>query len=297
MSVHRLLNRILCDEERANHIEASLNVHLQNNVKNVGRIQDDFSRVVEKINTCDDRVDVHQQRHVDQESFNRAILERMQEMEATIEGQAERIVSLEEEVATLRWRKACVCGEEGKQPVIATGSGEDESLELEYAEEEEGGGLGSSYHSPIVAQEEVPLLVFGKVLPGDTQSLPVKVQETCGCPVPAFIRIEDDVEMVAAPRENNTPIPVWVNELPSSSVRTPRASRGQCVLRVLLVVSAYSACFSWQVQGLLPLIYSSCQLSRYATWVSSLSIAPRVLHGSRSPIPMHKRTPCRRTPS
>ena len=65
---------------------------------------------------------MHQQRHVDQELFNYAILERMQEMEATIEGQTERIVSLEEEVATLRWRKACTCGEEGKRIVIATGS-------------------------------------------------------------------------------------------------------------------------------------------------------------------------------
>ena len=140
MSTNRLLNRIFRDEERADRIEANLNVHLQSYAKNVGRIQDDFSRVVEKINTCDDRVDVHQQRHVDQESFDHAILERMQEMEATIEGQTERIVSLEEGVATLRWRKACTYGEEGKKMVIATGSGEDESSELEYAEEGERDG-------------------------------------------------------------------------------------------------------------------------------------------------------------
>ena len=212
------MNHILRDEERADRIEANLNVHLQSYAKSVGRIQDDFSRVVEKINTCDDRVDVHQQRHVDQESFNRAILERMQEMEATIEGQTERIVSLEEEVATLRWRKECKCSE----MVIATGSGEGESSELEYAEEEEGDDSGLSYHSPMVAQEEVPLLVFGEVLPGDTQSLPVEVQETCGCPVPAIIRIEDDVEMVAVPRENHTPIPVPLRH----TVCNPHASRG-----------------------------------------------------------------------
>ena len=147
----------------------------------------------------------------------------MQEMEATIEGQTERIVLLEEEVATLRWRKECKCSE----TVIATGSGEGESSELEYAEEEEEDGSGSSYHSPTVAQEEVPLLVFGEVLPGDTQSLPVEVQETCGCPVPAVIRIEDDVETVAALRENNTPIPVRVDELPSFPVRTQHAACGQ----------------------------------------------------------------------
>ena len=130
--------------------------------KNVGKIQDDFSQVIEKINTCDNRVDVHQQRHVDQESFNRAILERMQEMEAMIEGQAERIISLEEEVVSFRWRKECKCS----KTVIATGSGEGEELELEYVEEV--ASSGSSYHSPTVAQEEVPLLVFGEVLPGDS---------------------------------------------------------------------------------------------------------------------------------
>ena len=73
-----------------------------------------------------------------------------------------------------------------------------------------------------LAQGEVPLLVFGEVLPGDTQSLPVEVQETCGCLVPAVIMIEDDVKMVAAPRENHTPIPVP----PRHTVRTPHASRG-----------------------------------------------------------------------
>ena len=210
------MNRILRDEERADRVEANLNVHLQNYAKNVGRIQDDFKRVVEKINTCDDRVDVHQRTLSNQESFNRAILERMQEMEATIEGQTERIVSLEEEVATLRWKKECMCNE----LVIATGSGEEEESELEYVEEV--ASSSSSYHSPTVTQEEVPLLVFGEVLPGDSQSLPVKVQETCGCPIPAVIRIEDDVEMVTAPMENTTPVPVP----PRHTVRTQRASRG-----------------------------------------------------------------------
>ena len=107
-----------------------------------------------------------------------------------------------------------------KQPFPPV-SGEGESSELEYAEEERDDS-GSSYHSPTVAQEEVPLLVFGEVLPGDTQSLPVEVQETCGCLVPAVIRIRNDVEMVAAPRENHTPIPVLLRH----TVHNPRASRG-----------------------------------------------------------------------
>ena len=169
------------------------------------------------------RSNVHQQRHVDQESFNCAILERMQEMEVTIEGQAERIVSLEEEMATQRWKKAYTCGEEEKETVIVTGSGKEESSELEYADEGEGVSSDSSYQSPIVAQE-APLLVFGEVLPGDSQTLLADVQETCGYLVPAIVRIEDNVKMVAAPRENNTPILVWVDEFPMFAVGGQHAS-------------------------------------------------------------------------
>ena len=73
--------------------------------------------------------------------------------------------------------------------------------------------------------QEAPLLVFGEVLPGDSQAMPADVRETCGCPVPSTVRIEDDVEMVAAPQENNTPIPVWVDELPMFAVGGQRASR------------------------------------------------------------------------
>ena len=124
-------------------------------------------------------------------------------MEAKTEAQEERIVALEEEVATLRWKKACSCGEEGKETVIATGSGEDDASELEYVEEEEVSS-GSSYHSPIVASE-APLLVFGSPAEGPA---PILLPSSCACPVPAVIHIEDDVEMTAVPRENNTPIPV-----------------------------------------------------------------------------------------
>ena len=108
--------------------------------------------------------------------------------------------------------------------MITTGSGEEELSELEYAEEGEEVSSDLSYQSLIVAQE-APLLVFGEVLPGDSQTLLTEVQETCGCPVPAIIRIKDDVEMVAVPRENNTPIPVWVDEFPMFTVGGQCASR------------------------------------------------------------------------
>ena len=54
-------------------------------------------------------------------------MERMQEMETKMEEQTERIVSLKEEVATLCWRKACMCGErKGKGFTIASGSRDQE---------------------------------------------------------------------------------------------------------------------------------------------------------------------------
>ena len=99
-------------------------------------------------------------------------------MEIKIEGQTERIVLLEEEISTLRWKKACMCGEgKGKGVAIASSSrDQEERSELEYAEEE-GSSSGMSYHVLPVAPEET-LLVFGSPI---SQTLPRKVQETCGC--------------------------------------------------------------------------------------------------------------------
>ena len=77
-------------------------------------------------------------------------------MEMKMEGQMERIVLLEEEVAMLRWKKACTCGE-GKEKgvaVISTFGDQEDQSELEYAEEEEGSSSGASYHVPLVAPEE-----------------------------------------------------------------------------------------------------------------------------------------------
>ena len=109
-----------------------------------------------------------------------------------------------------------------KETVIATGSGEDDASELEYVEEEEVSS-DSSYHSPIVASE-VPLFVFGS--PAETPA-PILLPLSCACPVPAVIHLEDDVEMTAVPRENNTLIPVQVERPPRYTVGIQRASRGR----------------------------------------------------------------------
>ena len=118
--------------------------------------------------------------------------------------------------ATLRWKKACTCGEgKGKGvAVISTSGDQEDQSELEYAEEEEGSSSGTSYHIPLVAPEET-LLVFGSPV---SQTLPSEVQETCGCPVPTVITIEDNVEMTVVPRENKEVIPVWVERPPTYAV-------------------------------------------------------------------------------
>ena len=84
-------------------MEVSLNVHLQYYAKNVGNIQNDFKRVVKKINHCEDNIGVLQQGQTNQETFNRAILERMREMETKMEEQTERIILLEEGLHV--WRR------------------------------------------------------------------------------------------------------------------------------------------------------------------------------------------------
>ena len=46
-------------------MEASLNVHLQYYTKNVGNIQNNFKRVIEKIDHCEDNIGVLQQGQTD----------------------------------------------------------------------------------------------------------------------------------------------------------------------------------------------------------------------------------------
>ena len=101
-----------------------------------------------------------------------------------------------------------MCGE-GKEKGIAIASvsrDQEGQSKLEYTEEKEGSSSSTSYHALLVAPEEL-LLVFGSLVP---HTLPSKVWETCGCPVPAVVTIQDDVEMTMVPRENEEAIPVQV---------------------------------------------------------------------------------------
>ena len=221
--IGRLLNRILTEEERRTRLEAHTNVHIQSYVKKMREVDADLTELDARGDRHRNKLGAIGRKLSRQEEFNRRVEQRMEEMETMMEAQGERIIALEEEVAVLRTRKACKCGERN---VAASGSGSQEDpieLEgegLEYAEEE-GSGSNQSYHTPPRVEEA--LLVFGSPV---SQSLPTEVSETCGCPVPSVIRIEDDVEMVAVPRENEEPLPVCMEEPPRYNVGSQRASRG-----------------------------------------------------------------------
>ena len=146
-------------------------------------------------------------------------------MEAKTNTQEERIVLLEEELATLQWKKACICRED-KETIITSGSrSQEEPFKLEYANKEVKSSLDSSYHSPTVAQDE-PLLIFSSPA---VKEVPILLLTPCACLVLAVVYIEDDMEMTAVPRENERPIPVQVERPPRYTVGVQRSSHGRPV--------------------------------------------------------------------
>ena len=193
----------------------------------MGMIQGDFKRVIEKIYPCEDGIAALQQGQKDQEKFSHVIFKRMQEMEAKADVQEERIVLLEEELATLWWKNACTCGEEKKEEATVTsGSGsQEEPFELEYADREEGSNLDSSYHLPMVAQDE-PLLIFGSPA---IEEVPILLLSFCACLVPAIVYIRDGIEIAVVPRENESLVSVQVERLPRCTVDIQHLSHGQPV--------------------------------------------------------------------
>ena len=144
---------------------------------------------------------------------------KMLDLEGTIEGQANHIMELEEEVTILRSKKECKCGGVAGS-MSGSGSAED-PINLEYADEEDLSS-GGSYHTPPRVEEE-PLQVIRSPI---SQHLPEDVQTTCGCPALNIFRIEDGVELVAVPQENERPIPVHIEELPRYNVGVQCASCG-----------------------------------------------------------------------
>ena len=120
-----------------------------------------------------------------------------------------KTMGLEEEVADLRTRKPCRCGE---VEVSKSGSGSQEdplTLDLEYAGEEEELNWGLSYHTSPVAQDLLLHIFSSPVF----QVLPDVPEVSCACLVPAIIRIKDGVEITTIPRENKELVSVQVERL------------------------------------------------------------------------------------
>ena len=221
--VCRLLNRILAEEKRRKVLEANTNVHINNTIRKMQEVDANFEEMEGSSRRHRKAIDSLERKADRQAEFNRRMEAMMLDLQGTVEAQGDRIVELEEELAVLRSKKACKCGETAVA-VVGSGSQED-PIELgeeglEYAGDE-GSGSDQSYHTPPRAEEA--LLVFGSPV---SQTLPAEVSETCGCPIPSVIRIEDDVEMVAVPQENAEPLPVRV-EPPRYDVGIQRASCGR----------------------------------------------------------------------
>ena len=220
--VCRLLNWILAEEKRREVLEANTNVHINNTVRKMQEVDTNFEEMEGSSRRHRKAIDSLEQKVDHQAEFNRHMEAMMLDLQGTVEAQGERIVELEEELAILQSKKACKCGETAVT-IVGSGSQED-PIELgeeglEYADDE-GSDSNQSYHTPPRAEEA--LLVFGSLV---SHTLPTDVSETCGCPIPSVIRIEDDIKMVAIPQENAEPLPVCV-EPPRYDVGIQCASCG-----------------------------------------------------------------------
>ena len=207
------------EEERQDCLETTVHEHLYSYVKKTTGIDADLTLLGERSNHHCDEFNSLERRRKKQEAFNCCMEAKMLDLEGMIEGQADRIAELEEEVTILRSKKECkyrgVAG-------LALGSGSAEDpIDLEYADEE-GLSLGGSYHTPPRVKEE-PLRVIRSPI---SQLLPEDVQTTCRCLTPNIFRIEDKVKLVAVPQENEVPIPVHVKELLRYNVGVQCASCG-----------------------------------------------------------------------
>ena len=209
----------MSEEERHDRLEAMVHEHLQSYIKKTIGIDANLTLLGERSNHHCDELNSLERRRKKQEVFNRCMEAKMLDLEGMIEGQADHIAELEDEVTILRSRKECKCG-----GAVGSGSGSgsaEDPINLEYADEEDSSS-GGNYHTPPRVKEEL-LRVIGSPI---SQHLPEDVQTTCGCPVLNVFRIKDDVKLVTVPQENERPIPVHVEEPPRYNMGVQHASHG-----------------------------------------------------------------------
>ena len=146
----------MSEEERHDRLKAMDHEHLHSYVKKTTGIDANLTLLGERSNCHRDELNSLERRRKKQEAFNYCMEAKMLDLEGTIEGQADHIAELEDEVAILRSRKECKCrGVAGS----ASGSGSAEDpIDLEYANEEDSSS-GGSYHTPPRVEEE-PLWII-----------------------------------------------------------------------------------------------------------------------------------------
>ena len=98
------------EEERRDHLEATVHEHLCSYVKKTTGIDADLTLLGERSNCHCDELNSLERKRKKQEVFNCRMEARMLDLEGMIEGQANHIAELEEEVMILRSRKECKCG-------------------------------------------------------------------------------------------------------------------------------------------------------------------------------------------
>ena len=107
----RLLNRILAEEKRREVLEANTNVHINNTVRKMQEVDANFEEMEGSSRRHCKVIDSLERKADCQAEFNRRMEAMMLDLQGTVEAQGDRIVELEEELAVLRSKKACKCGE------------------------------------------------------------------------------------------------------------------------------------------------------------------------------------------
>ena len=108
------------EEEKQDCLEVNTNVHIQHIVRKMGQVNSNVERFVRENENRKVEIQCLGKEQEVQEAQPSCPEERLKAPEDSTEDQAMKIIRLEEEVAILRLRKACTCGE---RVVTMSGSG------------------------------------------------------------------------------------------------------------------------------------------------------------------------------
>ena len=108
--LHRLLMRLMKEEEQQDCLEANTNINIRHVIKKMAQVDTNVERLVKKKENCKAEIQCLEKEQEAQEVQSSHLEERLKVLEDLMEDQVMKIIGLEEEVAVLRLRKACTCG-------------------------------------------------------------------------------------------------------------------------------------------------------------------------------------------